>query len=131
MLMSGRFLLDTNIVISLLRADTPVVAKLAAADEVFISAVALAELFYGAFLSQQMEQNVARIEDLAEHSAILACDRGTAREYGLLKSQLRTKGRPIPESDLWIAAQARQHDLTLASADEHFAQVDDLRWERW
>ncbi len=129
--MAGRFLLDTNVVISLLRADEPVVARLAASDEVFISAIVLAELFYGAFLSQHIDQNVARLEDLAEHGAILPCDRNTAREYGVVKSHLRSKGRPIPENDLWIAAQALQHDLILVSADEHFSHVDGLRRERW
>jgi tRNA(fMet)-specific endonuclease VapC len=44
---------------------------------------------------------------------------------------LRIKGRPIPENDIWIAATARQHDLTLVSRDRHFAEVDNLRWEQW
>ena len=37
----------------------------------------------------------------------------------------------IPPNDLWIAASARQNDLTLVSSDQHFAEVDNLRWEQW
>jgi len=44
---------------------------------------------------------------------------------------LRKKGRPIPENDIWIAAIAFQHDLTLVSRDEHFEEVEDLKLEKW
>ena len=45
---SGRLLLDTNIVIALLRGDDAVLSNLDRAPEVFIPAVALGELFFGA-----------------------------------------------------------------------------------
>ncbi|HEY4572503.1 MAG TPA: PIN domain-containing protein [Thermoanaerobaculia bacterium] len=41
------------------------------------------------------------------------------------------KGRPIPENDIWIAASARQHGLTLATRDGHFDDVDGLITETW
>jgi tRNA(fMet)-specific endonuclease VapC len=41
----------------------------------------------------------------------------------------RLTARPIPENDLWIAAIAIQHGLTLATRDEHFNDVDDLKRE--
>jgi len=46
--MNGRFLLDTNIVIALFAGDADVAASLVAAEEVFIPAVVIGELFYGA-----------------------------------------------------------------------------------
>jgi tRNA(fMet)-specific endonuclease VapC len=45
---NGRFLLDTNIVIALLDGDDAVLSNLDRAPEVFIPAVALGELFFGA-----------------------------------------------------------------------------------
>jgi len=45
---SGRFLLDTNIVIALLEGDDDVSSKLNLAPEVFVSAVVLGELVFGA-----------------------------------------------------------------------------------
>ena len=45
---SGRFLLDTNIVIALLEGDDMVLSHLDQATEVFIPAVAVGELFFGA-----------------------------------------------------------------------------------
>lgn len=53
------------------------------------------------------------------------------REYGVIKNQLRVKGRPIPENDIWIAAVARQRDLVLVSRDDHFAKVEGIKLEKW
>jgi len=49
----------------------------------------------------------------------------------LLKAEQRTKGLPIPENDLWIAASARQHNLVLVTRDHHFDQVAGLSTEVW
>jgi tRNA(fMet)-specific endonuclease VapC len=62
---------------------------------------------------------------------VLDCNAGTAYEYGLIRNELRLKGLPIPENDLWLSATARQHDLTLVSRDRHFEYVDGLVIERW
>lgn len=43
---SGRFLLDTNIVIALFEGDEAVVANLDLASEVFVPAIALGESFF-------------------------------------------------------------------------------------
>ena len=53
------------------------------------------------------------------------------QRYGKVKNGLRKKGRPIPENDIWIAAIAFQHDLTLVSRDEHFKEVENLKLEKW
>ena len=36
------------------------------------------------------------------------------------------KGKTIPENDIWIAAIAKQHGLTLISRDGHFKEIDGL-----
>jgi tRNA(fMet)-specific endonuclease VapC len=46
--MSGSVLLDTNIVIAIFAEEPPVLERMAAAEEVFVPAVALGELYYGA-----------------------------------------------------------------------------------
>jgi tRNA(fMet)-specific endonuclease VapC len=56
----------------------------------------------------------------------MPCDAATAREYGRIKEILRAKGKPIPENDIWIAAMAVQHGLTLATRDQHFGEVPNL-----
>lgn len=46
--MTGKFLLDTNIVIALFAKEAVVQGKLANAAEVFIPSIVLGELYYGA-----------------------------------------------------------------------------------
>jgi tRNA(fMet)-specific endonuclease VapC len=129
--MSGRFLLDTNIVIRLLNGDVAVGNRMDNADEPFLSVVVLGELFYGAYKSQAVRKNILRIQELAERVTVLVCDEHTANEFGMIKNALRAKGRPVPENDAWIAAQAQQHGLILVTRDDHFKEVDGLHVERW
>ena len=129
--MSGRVLLDTNILIALLAGDAAVIRALTSIEEVFVPAVALGELHFGALKSARPAENIARIEDLAAASAILVCDAESAREYGRIKNRLRERGRPLPENDIWIAAVTRQHGLSLVTRDEHFTEIEDISTLRW
>ena len=129
--MSGSFLLDSNIVIALFSGDPKVKEQMATADEVFISATVLGELYFGARNSTRPAQNIARIEEFSEQTTVLACDEDTARDDGIIKADLKKKGRPIPDNDIWIAASARQFDLVVSSRDDHFNAVTGLRVEAW
>jgi tRNA(fMet)-specific endonuclease VapC len=109
-------MMDINTVIALFGDEASVKEHLARADEVFVSSIALGELYYGAF---------------ATSCAVLCCDKNTAKEYGSIKNRLREKGTPIPENDIWISAIARQHDIILVTSDKHFEEVEDLKQEMW
>lgn len=52
-LVDGRYLLDTNIVIALLSGDVDVLFHLDGASEVFVPAVVIGELFFGAAKSDR------------------------------------------------------------------------------
>lgn len=129
--MNGEKLLDTNIVIRLFARDPAIELRLDANSSVLLPIFVLGELYYGARKSARFQENVRKIDEFASRVEILYGDIDTARQFGAIKNELRLKGRMIPECDLWIAAIARQHDVTLASADQHFAEVENLRWEQW
>ena len=128
---SGRFLLDTNIIIALLDGEESVLSNIDLAPEVFIPAVALGELFFGAAKSGRPAENTAGVERFATGRAIVSTDLEVAREYGRLKHSLKQKGRPLPENDIWIAAAAKCHGMVLVTRDRHFLEVEDLRTEDW
>lgn len=131
---SGRYLLDTNIVIALMHAgsdDGALEANLRQAEEVFVPAIVLGELFWGAVGSNRPAENAAKIERFADGRSIVPCDIHVAREYAVLKHQLKRKGRPIPENDVWIAAAALSHNLVLVTRDQHFSYVDGLTTTSW
>jgi tRNA(fMet)-specific endonuclease VapC len=129
--MSGRYLLDTNVVIALFADESAVKDRLGEAEEVFVPSIVLGELYYGAHKSRRVAENKARIDDFAARNVVLGCDTETARRYGEVKNGLRRKGRPVPENDIWIAAMALQNDLTLVARDAHFREVEGLRVEAW
>ena len=53
--MSGRFLLDTNIIIGLLNRDGAILDALADAAEVFVPVIAVGELYFGVARSGRPE----------------------------------------------------------------------------
>jgi tRNA(fMet)-specific endonuclease VapC len=129
--MSGNFLLDTSILIDLFAQDANILAQLEQAQNIYIPSIALGELHYGARKSSRTEKNLEQLEQLASQVVILSCDAETAYWYGIVKDGLRKTGKPIPENDVWIAAMALQHELTLATRDKHFQAVENLKSEMW
>jgi tRNA(fMet)-specific endonuclease VapC len=130
--MSGKFfLLDTNIVIALFSDEATVVNNISNAEDVFVPVVVIGELLYGAELSTKKERNLKKIEEFASSCEVLVCNYETAKHYSQIKSDLKKKGNPIPENDIWIAALAIQHQLPLATRDKHFENIKGLKVARW
>lgn len=97
----NRFLLDTTAIIALQR-DNPRLRKLlSTALDVFIPVIAVGELYFGAYHSRRVEENRLGVLAFIANRYVLEIDVDTADMYGQLKQQLRAKGRPIPENDIW------------------------------
>ena len=129
--MSGRYLLDSNIIIALFAGEKTILDAAQEAEEIFIPAIVIGELYYGAENSGKHLANIARIEDFVEANVILDCDASTARWYGRIKQELKTKGRPIPENDIWIAALAFHYNLSVVTRDSHFNEISSLDVQVW
>lgn len=129
--MSGKYLLDTNILIALFANDANVQTELGQASEILIPSIVFGEIYYGARKSGRVEENVQRVDELLASSAVVDCDGETAQHYAIIKNNLRLKGKPIPENDIWIAALALQHNLVLVTRDAHFQEVQNLATESW
>ena len=89
------------------------------------------ELYYGARKSARTVENLGRIDQFVASSVVLGCEIATAHYYGQVKNQLRLKGRPLPENDIWIAALALQHNLLLVTRDAHFQNIENLQAIAW
>jgi tRNA(fMet)-specific endonuclease VapC len=127
--MSGRLLLDTNAVIALFTGEPAAAERFESDDEVFLCVHVLGELHYGALASSRVAENLARLERFTTPIPVLPCDAETVVHYADIRFGLRKRGKPIPENDIWIAAIARQHGLTLLSRDAHFRRIDGLELE--
>lgn len=130
---SQGFLFDINVIIAALREEESVTRRLAklSSDSLFIPAIALGELYFGALKSARPVENLARFQQFAANSNVLSCNEATAHRYGSTRDALRRIGRPITENDLWISAIALQNGLTLISRDAHFSHIVGLLTENW
>jgi tRNA(fMet)-specific endonuclease VapC len=130
--------LDTNAVIAILNNPTsPVRTRIDAAIKqrrlIAISSIALYELRYGAAKSARPERNARRILDfLSGPVDVLPFADADAEEAGDIRAALERAGTPIGPYDILIAAQARQRDALLVTANERkFAHVPRLKVEDW
>jgi tRNA(fMet)-specific endonuclease VapC len=93
--------------------------------------IVIGELLYGAYNSRRVSENLQRIDTLSKMARIIAMDWGTAVQFGHIRQQLISKGRTIPDDDMWIAAIALQHNQPVVTRDKHFADVGGLQIIPW
>jgi tRNA(fMet)-specific endonuclease VapC len=129
--MSSSYLLDSSVLILSLRYDAEILQKLTGPAALYVSAVALGELYDGAEHSSFREKSLTDVDKLAQTLTVLRIDEVTAKIYGYIKNEQRMKGQMLPDNDLWIAATAIQYRLTLAARDHHFTWVAGLTHEQW
>jgi tRNA(fMet)-specific endonuclease VapC len=127
-----KFLLDTNAVIALLKGHTAFRDRLLrhAPRDFALPAIVMHELFYGAYKSQRVEANVARLEGLRFER--LDFDLEDARCSGELRAQLARLGTPIGPLDTLIAGQAMARSLTVITHNRReFDRIGGLSVEDW
>ena len=132
--MPNAYLLDTNILIAALKAQPKVRQKLEQAPltSLWLSAIVLGELEFGAEKSAQGERNRSRLAALAQRLPLLGVEHETCRRYAQVRAYLEAQGTPIGANDTWIAAQALAADAVLVTDNEReFSRVPGLVIENW
>jgi tRNA(fMet)-specific endonuclease VapC len=123
-----RVALDTNRLTDLLQGDARLAERLGICDEVWVPLVVLGEIkagFQGGTERHRNEALLQRFLAMATVSVLLP-GRETAEHYARVFVQLKRAGTPVPDNDLWIAALALEHDLTLITRDRHFERIPQL-----
>ena len=85
----------------------------------------------GIRVSRRYRQNLARFQAAVSLFRLWPTDEQSALEFAEIFRELRAAGQMLAEFDLLIAALARQHKLTLLTADQDFQPVVRLRTENW
>lgn len=128
-----RYLLDTNAIIALLKdTHSPFAERIRqhTPREICLSSIVIHELFYGAFKSKRLAENVAVVDAL--QFEVLAFDREDARQAGEIRALLASKGKPIGPYDILIAGQAKARDMILITHNmKEFKRVEGLVMEDW
>lgn len=129
-----KYLLDTNIVIYVIKRRPPAV------HDVFnqhhgrmaISSITLAELIHGVEKSSHPSRNQGVVDDFCSRLAVLPYGEKAAAHYGSIRAGLEVQGRPIGVNDLHIAAHARSEGLILVTNNvSELERVPGLLTENW
>jgi predicted nucleic acid-binding protein len=125
-------LLDTNAYSALKKGNSDAVAIVNDAESVAISVVVLGELLAGFRVGSRQKSNSQELQELLALPGVfvLPIESTTADHYASIYEELRRAGRPILTNDLWIAATAIQHGLTLFTYDDHFSDVPQFQLGR-
>lgn len=124
-MMPERLVLDTNIVIDLLKKSPAVVerflALLEAQTTMLISPIVVAEVYAGAF--KREHKDVEALFDLCQH---VDMDSDTGRMAGLYANQYAKAFQGIALEDYLLAATARAHRCPLWTHNRKHYPMDDV-----
>ncbi len=129
------YMLDTNTCIHLIKyRPEPLFARMSklSMDDVAVSAIVVAELWYGIALSRKKRHNEAALKDFLDYVRVLDWPNDAAPVYGRIRAHLKETGTPIGAMDLLIATHALFQDAVLVTNNvSEFRRVPDLQVENW
>lgn len=127
------YLLDTSVCVFLFREHREVTQRLneIGYNRCFITDIVLAELRYGAFKSDFVEENLKLIDDFVKKVRVLPFA-DSIDVYAKEKVRLKNAGRPIEEFDLLIGCAAKAAGLTMVTHNvKHFSHIEGIEIEDW
>lgn len=130
-----RYLLDTDTVSALMRAEPHMATRVAGVprEDIAISQVTAAEIEFGLrYLpaSRRRRALEAQWSTIGSELVRLPWSDEVSRRFGERKARLEKAGRSMSDFDLAIAVHALAYGLTLVSADRAFERLE-LRRENW
>lgn len=130
-----RYLVDSNIWIYAMTGRYSMVRRKLESlllSDVFLSDFVFGELAFGWENSQKPAATRKAVEQFLANFPQLSTDAATAKKYGQIRQLLKAKGTPIGMNDMWIAAQASTHKMTLVTHNtREFSRVEGLKLEDW
>jgi tRNA(fMet)-specific endonuclease VapC len=128
------YLLDTDTCIYWLRGRESVKQTMLAQpwNTLAICVITVAELYFGAYNSTRIEQNLTRAERFMASLAVLSLDAPALKTFGELKSQLRKTGQSVADFDLLIASIALANKRILVTNNtRHYERIPNLQIQNW
>ena len=128
------YLLDTDTCIYWLRNRQSVRERVREVgwNQISICVINVAELYYGAYNSNRVTENLARAEFFIQNLPVLPLNDTALRRFGELKAELRRTGQPIADFDLLIASVALAAGYILVTNNtRHYKRITGLQLENW
>ncbi|MGM9702860.1 MAG: type II toxin-antitoxin system VapC family toxin [Prevotella sp.] len=131
--MMNGYLLDTNICIYLLKGQRGIVEKIevTGCDNCFITDVTLAELWFGAYNSNRIEQQKRGISYLEQLFNVISI-KDSVELFGSNKAYLKSMGTIIDDFDILIGSTAIKHNLIMVTENvRHLSRLPGIIVENW
>ena len=127
------YLLDTDIVVFFLRNKKNIAEHLAllSPNDIFVSAVTVAELEYGNRCSGRYEENKWMVDRFLSSVNIVPFS-DAIHLYAEERYRLRMLGQSIEDFDLLIGCTAVSDNLIMVTNNaKHYSRIKDIRIENW
>jgi tRNA(fMet)-specific endonuclease VapC len=127
------FLLDTDTCSAHLRQVAVVTSKfLQYTGRLHVSTLTVGELYVWALRAKAPPRRMQSLLELLDDVTVLDVTETVARRFGEVRAGLLDAGKPAPNLDLFIAATALVHDLTLVTHNvQDFKNIPGLRIDDW
>ncbi len=131
------FLIDTSILIEHERGrlDLEPHVRRHGVEDLYLSVITASELLHGVHRARDAGTRARRaawVEAIFGRFPLLPVGFSTARSHALIQADLAARGRLIGPHDLWLAAAALTHGLTLITGNgREFDRVPGLMVEDW
>ena len=124
----SRLTLDTSAYSAFKRGHGGVVEHLRRADEILLPSIVLGELLGGFGTGERSRRNRRELALFRRSPRVrlVLIGEATAERYAVIYASLRSKGRPLPTNDLWIAASTMEHGTELVTLDRDFTHVSQI-----
>ena len=121
-------LIDTSALSAYFRGHPGVVRAVQSSPFLFLNATVYGEAQSGYWAGNSRQANVETLTKFVENGRveILSITQQTSLRYAEMWHFLRKAGKPIPDNDMWIAASAWEHGLTLLTLDRHFLMLPQI-----
>lgn len=128
----AKYLLDTNICISLLKDKYGIREKIldVSFEKCYVSEITIAELYYGAAKSSRPE-HFDDVDNIKRMFKVLPMY-PSLRLYGNLKAGLEQKGQRLDDFDLLIGATSIVNKMIMVTSNtRHFERISGIQLEDW
>lgn len=128
-----KFLLDTNICISLLKNKYGIREKIIEVKpkNCFVSEITIAELYYGAAKSNNKAERIKDVEFIATKFDVLPIF-PALELFGDIKTKLESDGNRIDDFDILIGSTALVNNLVMVTDNvKHLGRLPNIVIENW
>lgn len=129
--MEDTIIVDTDILVNLLRKEPKTIEWLESHKDSFslaTTAINIFELYTGVYKSSEANKNIKDVKDVIERFRIIEFNTKSAREAGKQRALLEKQGQVIDIRDIFIGAIAISENIPIKTNNiKHFSRIDGLK----